>query len=105
MGQFYCIACRHLRVPEFPLSGGVFFVISPAHQAIASSHLPKSRTSTNDQSHAPKVFLRVLKRCSPGCTLQLPLRPRLHKRRLQKASDDPHTQQDAEMAVGLTTQR
>mmetsp|Transcript_99304 Transcript_99304/g.138001 ORF Transcript_99304/g.138001 Transcript_99304/m.138001 type:complete len:114 (-) Transcript_99304:77-418(-) len=32
-------------------------------------------------------------------------RSKLHKRRLQKASDDPHTQQDAEMAVGLTTQR
>lgn len=31
--------------------------------------------------------------------------PRLHKRRLQKASDDPHTQHDAEMAVGLTTER
>eukprot|EP00438_Fugacium_kawagutii_P024759 Skav204252 [mRNA] locus=scaffold912:80551:83877:- [translate_table: standard] len=32
-------------------------------------------------------------------------RSKLHKRRLQKASDDPHTQQDAEMAVGLTTER
>merc|ERR1712014_320923 len=28
---------------------------------------------------------------------------KLHKRRLQKASDDPHTQRDADMAVGLTT--
>lgn len=31
--------------------------------------------------------------------------PRLHKRRLQKAKDDPHTQHDAEMAVGLATER
>ncbi|CAJ1327377.1 unnamed protein product [Effrenium voratum] len=30
---------------------------------------------------------------------------KLHKRRLQKASDEPHTQRDAEMAVGLATER
>eukprot|EP00434_Breviolum_minutum_P009936 symbB.v1.2.008757.t1/scaffold544.1/size189386/14 len=32
-------------------------------------------------------------------------RSKLHKRRLQKAKDDPHTQHDAEMAVGLATER
>ena len=42
---------------------------------------------------------------SAGQQRNLTVSPRLHKRRLQKASDNPHTQQDAEMAVGLTTER
>ena len=71
----------------------------PTAQAIASLRQRRSKRSMKDRSRDPNTGRGDVMRFFQQ------MRSRLHKRRLQKASDDPHTQQDAEMAVGLTTQR